>query len=175
MAGSPTTYLGVMVNGFPNMLMVAGPQSVSGSTNYPRAIEVCVDWIAVVEMRTADLSRLEADVDAEAMDAGGYRHAGGHALQQGEKLVHRFNANVRQCRPALYCLLGGAPRTRKFSTVARKVSATSIWIRRYALYRVEIPSDRPKVALFQLRPNEQVSSPPKRRQTGANRQPLALV
>ena len=92
MAGSPTTYLGVMVNGFPNMLMVAGPQSVSGSTNYPRAIEVCVDWIGALleHARTAGLSRLEADVDAEPLGPGGYRHAGGHALQQGKKLVHRI-------------------------------------------------------------------------------------
>ena len=35
----PSTYLGILTKGFPNMLMVAGPQSASGSTNYPRAIE----------------------------------------------------------------------------------------------------------------------------------------
>ena len=39
----PSTYFGVLVNGFPNMFMVAGPQSVSGSTNFPRAIETGVD------------------------------------------------------------------------------------------------------------------------------------
>ena len=39
---SPRTYLGVLTHGFPN-LPVAGPQSVSGSTNFPRAIETGVD------------------------------------------------------------------------------------------------------------------------------------
>ena len=41
----PSTYLGVLSHGFPNLLMVAGPQSVSGSTNYPRAIESGVNWV----------------------------------------------------------------------------------------------------------------------------------
>ena len=31
----PSTFYGVLNNGFPNMFMVAGPQSVSGSTNFP--------------------------------------------------------------------------------------------------------------------------------------------
>ena len=42
----PTTHIGVMTTGFPNLIMVAGPQSVSGSTNFPRAIEVGIDWIS---------------------------------------------------------------------------------------------------------------------------------
>ena len=41
----PSTYFGLMTHGFPNLLMVAGPQSVSGSTNDPRAIESGVDWV----------------------------------------------------------------------------------------------------------------------------------
>jgi hypothetical protein len=32
------------VDGFPNMVMLAGPQSGSASTNYPRGIETGVDW-----------------------------------------------------------------------------------------------------------------------------------
>ena len=38
------TYLGMMVHGFPNLLMPSGPQSGSASTNYPRGIETGVDW-----------------------------------------------------------------------------------------------------------------------------------
>ena len=41
----PSTFLGVLVNGFPNMIMLAGPQSGSASTNFPRGIETGVDWI----------------------------------------------------------------------------------------------------------------------------------
>ncbi|KAL6240265.1 hypothetical protein RBB50_012831 [Rhinocladiella similis] len=40
----PETYLGMTVNGFPNMLMVMGPQSVFG--NVPPTVQSGVDWIA---------------------------------------------------------------------------------------------------------------------------------
>jgi cation diffusion facilitator CzcD-associated flavoprotein CzcO len=40
----PSTFLGMMVAGFPNLLMPAGPQSGSASTNYPRGIETGVNW-----------------------------------------------------------------------------------------------------------------------------------
>jgi len=39
-----STFLGMMIHGFPNMLMPAGPQSGSASTNYPRGIETGVNW-----------------------------------------------------------------------------------------------------------------------------------
>ncbi len=64
----PRTYLGVLTTGFPNMLMVAGPQSVSGSTNFPRAIETGVDWVTGLLEHVLDsgLSRIEARPEAEA-------------------------------------------------------------------------------------------------------------
>ena len=40
----PSTFLGMLVHGFPNFLMPSGPQSGSASTNYPRGIETGVDW-----------------------------------------------------------------------------------------------------------------------------------
>jgi cation diffusion facilitator CzcD-associated flavoprotein CzcO len=40
----PSTFLGVLIHGFPNLLMPAGPQSGSASTNYPRGIETGVGW-----------------------------------------------------------------------------------------------------------------------------------
>ena len=63
----PSTYLGVLSNGFPNLLMVAGPQSVSGSTNFPRAIETGVDWVTDLLTHAKDngLTRLEAQNEAE--------------------------------------------------------------------------------------------------------------
>ena len=64
---SPSTYFGVLTNGFPNMLMVAGPQSVSGSTNFPRAIETGVDWVTdlLTHARDNGRTRIEAEQDAE--------------------------------------------------------------------------------------------------------------
>jgi len=40
----PSTFLGVMIHGYPNLFMPAGPQSGSASTNYPRGIETGVNW-----------------------------------------------------------------------------------------------------------------------------------
>jgi cation diffusion facilitator CzcD-associated flavoprotein CzcO len=41
---APSTFLGMMAHGFPNLLMPTGPQSASASTNFPRGIENGVDW-----------------------------------------------------------------------------------------------------------------------------------
>ncbi len=64
---SPTTFLGVMVNGFPNMLMPAGPQSGSASTNYPRGIETGVNWCTglLEYARAHNYLRAEATPEAE--------------------------------------------------------------------------------------------------------------
>lgn len=63
----PSTYLGILTHGFPNMLMVAGPQSVSGSTNFPRAIEGGVDWTTGLLKHALDngYTRLDAQPQAE--------------------------------------------------------------------------------------------------------------
>lgn len=63
----PSTWCGLLTHGFPNLIMVAGPQSVSGSTNYPRAIEAGVDWVTDLVAHAMDqgLTRIEADADAE--------------------------------------------------------------------------------------------------------------
>ncbi len=63
----PSTWLGLMTHGFPNLLMVAGPQSVSGSTNFPRAIESGVDWVTgfLEHVTSQGITRFEAREDAE--------------------------------------------------------------------------------------------------------------
>jgi cation diffusion facilitator CzcD-associated flavoprotein CzcO len=66
-AEGPVTYLGLFVSGFPNMVMVAGPQSGSAATNFPRGIETAVDWIndMFVYVFEHDHTRVEADAEAE--------------------------------------------------------------------------------------------------------------
>ena len=56
----PQTYLGVMVDGFPNMMMLMGPHTALG--NIPRSIEYSVDWVTglVRFARDNKLTRLEA-------------------------------------------------------------------------------------------------------------------
>ena len=41
--GGPQTFLGIQVEGFPNMSMVMGPHTALG--NIPRSIEYNVDWV----------------------------------------------------------------------------------------------------------------------------------
>ena len=56
----PETYLGVMVDGFPNMMMVIGPHMALG--NIPRSIEHNVDWVTdlVRYLRDNNVTRVEA-------------------------------------------------------------------------------------------------------------------
>lgn len=61
----PITYLGLMVNGFPNMVMLAGPQLAA--TNFPRGIETAVDWATPLFEYAWEngYTRLEATPEAE--------------------------------------------------------------------------------------------------------------
>ena len=62
----PETYLGLMVEGFPNMLMLMGPHTALG--NIPRSIEYSVEWVTGV-IRFAQekgLTRLEATAQGVA-------------------------------------------------------------------------------------------------------------
>jgi cation diffusion facilitator CzcD-associated flavoprotein CzcO len=58
--GGPQTYLGMMVHGFPNMMMLMGPHTALG--NIPRSIEYSVEWITglIRFARESGLTRLEA-------------------------------------------------------------------------------------------------------------------
>ncbi len=112
----PSTYLGVMSHGFPNLLMVAGPQSVSGSTNFPRAIETGVNWLTelIRHARDNDLTRIEAGDEAE-------RGWVDEVVRAHERLLFRrsqgwftgYNSNVsgHQVGTVRYqAYFGGAPR-----------------------------------------------------------------
>ena len=58
--GGPETFLGVMVDRFPNMLMLMGPHTALG--NIPRSIEYSVDWVTGLlrYAKEAGLTRVEA-------------------------------------------------------------------------------------------------------------------
>ncbi|MBS0550791.1 MAG: NAD(P)/FAD-dependent oxidoreductase [Proteobacteria bacterium] len=57
--GGPKTWLGVQVEGFPNMFMVMGPHTALG--NIPRSIEYNVEWVTdvIAHMRDRGLTRAE--------------------------------------------------------------------------------------------------------------------
>jgi cation diffusion facilitator CzcD-associated flavoprotein CzcO len=59
----PETYLGVMVDGFPNMMMLMGPHTALG--NIPRSIEYNVDWVTrlIAFARDNSITRVDATPD----------------------------------------------------------------------------------------------------------------
>ncbi|MBV8612539.1 MAG: NAD(P)/FAD-dependent oxidoreductase [Acetobacteraceae bacterium] len=67
-AAGPTTYLGLMVAGFPNMFVITGPGSPSVKTQMVASIEQHTDWIAacLVHMQAGGFTRIEAEARAES-------------------------------------------------------------------------------------------------------------
>ena len=65
-ASGPQTFLGVQVEGFPNMFMLMGPHTALG--NIPRSIEYNVDWVTglIRFMREHNLTRVDARPEAVA-------------------------------------------------------------------------------------------------------------
>ncbi len=59
-AGGPVTLLGIMVDGFPNFMMVMGPHA--GLGNFPRAVEYTSDWVTALirHVRDNGLTRVDA-------------------------------------------------------------------------------------------------------------------
>jgi len=62
----PSTFLGMLVHGFPNLLMPSGPQSGSASTNYPRGIETGVNWCTKLLEYMWDRGYVRAEATLEA-------------------------------------------------------------------------------------------------------------
>ena len=116
----PSTYKGVLTRGFPNMIMVAGPQSVSGSTNYPRAIGNGVEWVTALIKHAVDNgnTRIEAQAEAEKeWQQEVIRAQERMPFRQSKSWFTGYNSNVEgheagQFRYQAYW--GGAPRYRSF-------------------------------------------------------------
>ena len=67
-SAGPLTYLGLGVEGFPNLFLITGPGSPSVLTNMIASIEQHVEWIRdlIGSMTDQGLSTVEADGEAEA-------------------------------------------------------------------------------------------------------------
>jgi cation diffusion facilitator CzcD-associated flavoprotein CzcO len=78
--GGPQTYLGVLVEGFPNMMMLIGPHTALG--NIPRSIEYNVDWVTrlIGHARDNGVTRIEAA-------AAGVKSWTDHVRSLGEGLL----------------------------------------------------------------------------------------
>ena len=113
----PLTYLGVQSAGFPNLLMLAGPQAGSGFTNFGRGIEEAVDWTTTLLRYLGEQGLTRIDTTEEAEQA--WRD---HVMAMYDQLLlgkvkswfTGFNSNIEgrdTMRPVAYN--GGAPRYRR--------------------------------------------------------------
>lgn len=66
-AGGPETFVGVQVEGFPNMFMLMGPHTALG--NIPRSIEYNVEWVAGLIGYMWERGLTRADAQPEAVKA----------------------------------------------------------------------------------------------------------
>ena len=79
-ADGPQTFLGILVDGFPNFLMVMGPHA--GLGNFPRAVEYTSDWVTRL-IRFAHERGLTR-VEATAAEANAWTE---HVLETSEGLL----------------------------------------------------------------------------------------
>ena len=124
-ADGPITFLGMMINGFPNMVTVAGPQSGSASTNYPRGIEVGVEWTTrlLEHMWKHGFTRMETTPEAET---GWSRHVAEMystmLMRKAKGWFTGYNSNVEgheHGKIRYFVYNGGAP---KFRTTITEVA-----------------------------------------------------
>ena len=115
----PVTFLGMQVSGFPNMITIAGPQSGSASTNYPRGIEVSVDWATELLEYMWKNSYTRMDATPEAEQEWSEHVAAMYStmlMRKAKSWFTGYNSNVEgheygKVRHLVYN--GGAPKFRK--------------------------------------------------------------
>ena len=115
-ADGPQTYLGLQVEGFPNMLTLVGPHNAATFCNLPRCIEQNVEWVSdlLAHMRDKGLTRVEASPAAEqAWTTHVHQTAEKLLLMQVDSWMTGVNKNVpgRQKRTFM-AYAGGAPKYR---------------------------------------------------------------
>ena len=114
----PVTGYGMAISGFPNLLTLAGPQSGSVATNFPRGIEEAVDWCTGL---------LQAAMDREAtrieLKPGVEVYWGKHVMEMAEKILFTrerswftgYNSNINREYVKRYLIYaGGAQRFREY-------------------------------------------------------------
>jgi cation diffusion facilitator CzcD-associated flavoprotein CzcO len=112
----PRTFLGLAIEGFPNLFTLVGPHNAATFCNIPRCIEQNVDWVTALlaRMRERGHTRVEATADAE-------REWTQHVLEAGRRMLFTridswmtgINRNVGRSRKTVVVYAGGAPRYRE--------------------------------------------------------------
>jgi cation diffusion facilitator CzcD-associated flavoprotein CzcO len=105
----PRSYLGVMVGGFPNLFLVAGPQSPSTLANVLVANEQQVDWIGdtVRYLDARGVNAIEPEPDAQAAWVDEV-NARGQASIYTKGANWYWGANIEGKSPAFLCFINFA-------------------------------------------------------------------
>ena len=93
--GGPKTFVGVQVEGFPNMFMVVGPHTALG--NIPRSIEYNVEWVTdlIAYMTEHDLTYADPRPESVAAWTDNVRAAGeGLLTNEIDSWMTGINSNV---------------------------------------------------------------------------------
>jgi len=112
----PSTFLGVMIHGFPNLFMPAGPQSGSASTNYPRGIETGVNWCTDFLEHIWEHGYVRADATAAAEERWTAHVTKMYAtmlMRKAKSWFTGYNSNVpghEAGRVRYFVYNGGAPK-----------------------------------------------------------------
>ena len=124
---SCSSFLGMMIHGFPNLLMPAGPQSGSASTNYPRGIETGVNWCTdfLQYARKRGDCRFEPTAEAEARWTA---HVVGMysmmLMRKAKGWFTGYNSNVpghEEGKVRYFVYNGGAPKyVERINTIAER-------------------------------------------------------
>ena len=94
-ARGPITYLGMLVHGFPNMVMLGGPQTAAA--NFPRGSEVAIDWVTPLLKYVRDSGYTRFNVKEEAQQAwfdavkASYN---GLLLSKAQSWITGYNSNL---------------------------------------------------------------------------------
>jgi cation diffusion facilitator CzcD-associated flavoprotein CzcO len=94
-AAGPVTYLGLMIGGFPNLLMLMGPQTAAA--NFPRAAELSVNWVTPFLEHMWAQGHQRFDVD-DAFEAEWVEHVKamykGALLRKAKSFFTGYNSNI---------------------------------------------------------------------------------
>lgn len=116
-AEGPRTYLGLQIEGFPNLFTLVGPHNAATFCNIPRCIEQNVEWVTALlsHMRERNLTRIEATADAESEWTEHVHDTGRRMLfTQVDSWMMGINSNVAGKQHRTFMVYaGGAPRYRE--------------------------------------------------------------
>lgn len=110
-AEGPTTYLGSMVAGFPNMFMIHGPSTPGAQAQMITTGEWQVNWTADIidAMEREGLSHIDVTEDAEQEWAQEVAMAGEHSLHKEAESWYN-GKNIEGKKGGLMIYVGGFPR-----------------------------------------------------------------